>query len=133
MKKIYFIVKMFVLLSLSIVMYITIVLLSYESYYYCNDKSCLTFVETIKGRDLVVKVYDKRIYSRLQMKNSSYMEFYPDYVPYFEEDDKGYFIVHSDFSPKIIMGDMNNMKFSLSKYECCGVSYRKLSYYIILF
>lgn len=133
MKKIYFVAKIFILLGCAIIIYITIVLLSYESYYYCNDKNCLTFVETIRGRDLVVKVYDKRVYSRLQMKNSSYIEFYPDYVPYFEEDENGYFIVHSDFNPKTIMGNMNNIKFVLSQYKCCGVSYRKLSYYMVIF
>ncbi|WP_227512389.1 hypothetical protein [Moraxella catarrhalis] len=93
----------------------------------------MTFVETIKGRDLVVKVYDKRIYSRLQMKNSSYMEFYPEYIPYFEEDDNGRFIVHSDSEPKIAIGDMSNIRFVLSGYECCGTPFYKLNYYMIIF
>ncbi|MPX46966.1 hypothetical protein CPI12_08455 [Moraxella catarrhalis] len=133
MKNIYFIIKLFVLCSFAVIAYISIVLLSYESYYYCNDKNCLTFVETIKGRDLVVKVYDKRIYSRLQMKNSSYMEFYPEFIPYFEEDDNGRFIVHSDSEPKIAIGDMSNIRFVLSGYECCGTPFYKLNYYMIIF
>lgn len=124
--------KLFIFLSFAIIAYITIVLLSYDSYYYCNDKNCLTFVETRKGRDLVVQVYDKRIYSRIQMKDSPFMEFYPDYVPYFEEDDKGYFVVHSSFKPKIIKDNIDNVKFVLSGYECCGISYYKLNYYMII-
>ena len=110
MKNIYFIIKLFVLCSFAVIAYISIVLLSYESYYYCNDKNCLTFVETIKGR-----------------------EFYPEYIPYFEEDDNGRFIVHSDSEPKIAIGDMSNIRFVLSGYECCGTPFYKLNYYMIIF
>ncbi|MCL1623834.1 hypothetical protein M2R47_06220 [Moraxella sp. Tifton1] len=114
-------------------MYITIVLLSYESYYYCNEKGCLTFVETQKGRDTVIKIYDKRIYSRLQMKNAPYMELYPEYLAYFEESDSGLFIVRSNFYPQVTKGKMNNIQFVISDYECCGALYSDLNFYMIVF
>lgn len=134
MNRIYFFIKLMLIIIFIFIAYIIIVMLSYESYYYCNIGKCLTFVETTKGRDVVIKIYDKRIYSRLQMKNSPYIELYPEYLPYLQYDkDRELFIIYSGFYPKTQKYDMKNIEFSISNYECCGTIYYKLNFYLIVF
>ena len=124
--------KILCILIFLLLFYVILMINSRDSYYFCENNFCVTFVHFHKGQNVFIRVYEGRLYSKIQLIYKDYAEYSLETEPYISFDKIENMIVVSNFTlPDKYNGKLNNTKFIQESYGCCGIKYDKNKYRLL--